>query len=321
MSYIHFIGIDVSKNSFDVACHGSAAKPAQFPNNEAGLAAFIRHYAALWPQSLVVLEATGGYETALLQALLAQSVAVHRADPRASSHFIRSLGKRAKTDALDAKALARYGFERHAELRLAQSEDAVQTELEHLHVRRDDLVAMRTAEKNRLQHPRYSRLKGDVEAHIKQLQEHIDALDARIAELIKSSNNLKEKHAVMTSVSGVGKHTATTLLAVMPQLGSLTRKEAASLAGCAPHPKDSGKTISYRRTGGGRRPVKKALFMAAMAARNFHPELKPFYLRLVQNGKKPMVALTAVMRKLITILNAKLRDLTREKNNAQIVTT
>jgi transposase len=312
MVYIHFIGIDVSKEWFDAVEYAKevakAAKPERFQNSSAGFAAFARRFAVALPRALIVLEATGGYESALVEALLDRGWAVHRADPRAASHFIRSLGKRAKTDGLDARALARYGAERHGELRLACPQDAAQAELEVLHARRADLVAMRTAEKNRLKHPRYSALREDVRTLILTLQSHIDALEARIEALIGRSRRLAARRNVLTAVTGVGTHTANSLLACMPQLGTLTRRQAASLAGCAPHPRDSGKTTGYRRTSGGKQAVRSALFMAAMAARNFHPELKIFYQRLLQNGKKPIVALTALMRKLITILNAKLRD-------------
>jgi transposase len=308
MSYIHFIGIDVSKEWFDVSVHGSAAKPKRYPNEAGGFAAFAQADEVLFARALVVLEATGGYEAALIESLLKQGVAVHRADPRAASYFIRSLGKRAKTDGLDAKALARYGAERHAELRLACPQDAVQAELETLHARRADLVAMRTAEKNRLKHPRYTALQEELQSMLDDLQRRIDAYEERIETLIASCARLAKKRDVLVGVTGVGKQTAATLLACMPQLGELTRRQAASLAGCAPHPKDSGKSTGYRKTQGGKQTVKTALFMAAMTARNFHPELKCFYNRLVQNGKKPMVALTAIMRKIIVILNAKIRD-------------
>lgn len=308
MTYIHFIGIDVSKEWFDAVEHAKAARPERFTNDGAGRAAFAERFAAQLPQALVILEATGGYEGALVDALLERGVAVHRADPRASSHFIRSLGKRAKTDGLDARALARYGAERHTELRLAQPQDAARGELELLHARRADLVAMRVAESNRLKHPRYASMRSEIQSLLAELQQRIDAYEKRIEALITQCGILAQKRDVMISVPGIGKQTASSLLASMPQLGKLSRRQAASLAGCAPHPRDSGKTTGYRRTTGGKQTAKRALFMAAMAARNFHPKLKIFYQRLIHNGKKPMVALTAIMRKLITILNAKIRD-------------
>jgi len=308
MNYIHYIGIDVSKEWFDAVEHAKAATPERFKNSGEGVAAFAQRFAAMLPRALVVLEATGGYERTLVETLLEADVAVHRADPRAASHFIRSLGKRAKTDSLDARALARYGAERHAELRLACPQEAAQEELELLHARRADLVAMRTAERNRMQHPRYEALRKHIGDLLKTLQRSIEDIESRIEALVQNSQKLTQKRNAMVSVKGVGAQTAATLLACMPQLGTLTRREAASLAGCAPHPRDSGKTTGYRRTTGGKQPVKKALYMAAMSARMHNPQLKVFYDRLIQNGKKPMVALTALMRKLITILNAKLRD-------------
>jgi len=258
----------------------------------------------------VVLESTGGYEAALIAALLRDGVSVHRADPRAASYFIRSLGRRGKTDQLDALALARYGAERQASLRLFQIPEADQQALQALLSRRADLVAMRMAEQNRARHPGYADacLKASLKAALKFLNAQLAKLEHRIEELIAQSPALSAKFAVMTGVKGVGKHTACALLAGMPELGTLARRQAASLAGCAPHPKDSGKTQGYRAARGGRGNVKRALFMAAMSARNYNPKLKEFFERLVLNGKKPMVALVAVMRKLIVILNAKLRD-------------
>ncbi len=312
MSYIYFIGIDVSKEWFDVAVHGAkAAKPQRFQNCGEGFAAFASCFAKLLPHALVVLESTGGYEIELIAALLRDGVSVHRADPRAASYFIRSLGKRGKTDQLDALALARYGAERHASLRLCRVCEASQEELQALLSRRADLVAMRVAEQNRRQHPRYDRfasLKGSLNTMLAVLNAELAELESQITALIEQSPAMTAKYDIMTGVKGIGKQTAFSLLASMPELGTLTRRQAASLAGCAPHPRDSGKTQGYRATRGGRGGVKRSLFMAAMAARRFNLDLRLFYERLIGNGKKPMVAITAIMRKLIVILNAKLRD-------------
>ncbi len=310
MTYIHFIGIDVSKEWFDVAVHAQAAKPQRFPNSGAGFAAFAKRFAAELPQALVVLESTGGYETALIAFLLARKVAVHRAHPLAAKYFIRSLRLHGKTDALDAQALARYGAERHASLRLCHVPEAAQQALQALLSRRADLLAIRIAEQTRSLHPGYAdaALKASLRAMLKLLNAQLAKLDLRIEALIGQSPPLSAKFAVMTSVKGIGKQTALTLLGNMPELGSLTRRQAASLAGVAPHPRDSGKTAGYRRTIGGRAQVKRCLFMAAMAARRFNADLRAFFERLIQNGKKPMAAITAIMRKLIVILNAKLRD-------------
>jgi transposase len=308
MTYTHFLGIDIGKNNFDVAVNGSAAKPLSFANNGEGFAAFATAFEKQLDGAFVVVEATGGYEAELLDWLLKRKIAVHRADPLTAKHFIRSLGKRAKTDRLDALALARYGAERHATLPLFILKDEAHEQLSALLSRRQDLVLMRAGERTRLSNPRYKRLKTSLNAVIEMLNGQIKAIEAEIKKLIAQSKVLAAKVAVMTGVTGVGQKTAALLAGLMPELGALTRRKAASLAGCAPHPRDSGASRGYRATTGGRAAVKRALFVAALSARKSHPALRAFYERLVQNGKKPMAAITAVMRKLIVILNAMLRD-------------
>jgi transposase len=308
MSYIHFIGIDVSKDVFDAGCHGTPHRSARFPNDASGFAAFAAAYADLLPTALVVLEATGGYETALLTDLANRKIPVHQAHPLQAKHFIRSLGRHGKTDRLDALALARYGAERHASLPLWSPPEASQQELADLQTRRGDLIAMRVAEQTRRQHPRYRDLTASIDTMLATIRAELQAIEARIAALVTAAPGLATKRAIMTTVSGVGQQTAHALLAAMPELGTMNRRQAASLAGLAPHPKDSGMTKGYRPTSGGRQDVRKALFMAAMSAIRAKKGQKDFYQRLIQNGKKPMVALTAVMRKIITIINAKIRD-------------
>jgi transposase len=308
MTYKYAIGIDAGKEHFDAVLHGAGAKPSRFPNNSEGFARFRKEFAVQLPDALAVLEATGGYETALLAELLSLGTRVHRADPLTAKHFIRSLGKRAKTDKLDAQALARYGWERKDMLRLFQLGDKPQQELKTLLARRQDLLAMRVAEQTRLGHPRYQEVQACLRAVLKTLTAQIEAIEGRIETLIQASKDLSAKAELMTGFKGIGRKTAIVLLAHMPELGTLTRRQAASLAGCAPHPRDSGSLRGYRRTVGGRAAVKRALFMAAMCARRYNPTLSAFYARLVQNGKKPIVAIVAVMRKIVTILNAVLRD-------------
>lgn len=308
MTYTTFMGIDLSKETFVVAVQPEVAPTVSFPNTPSGVQTFLRRTAAQWPQTFVVLEATGGMKPTCWWRWSSRGGAVHRADPRAASFFLRSLGTRAKTDSLDAQGLARYGAERHAELPRSHLPDATQEQLSALLSRRADLLAMRTAEGNRQQHPRYRTLAASVEVVLRVLQERITGIEAQVAELIRTSPVLRAKATGMTQLTGIGQQTAQTLLAFLPELGTLPRRTAASLAGCAPHPRDSGTLRGYRRTVGGRAVVKRALFMAAMAARTHHPELRQFSDRLRHNGKPPMVALTAIMRKLIIILNAKLRD-------------
>ena len=207
-----------------MAVHGKAATPRRFSNSSGGVAAFLKAAAAQLPQAFVVVEATGGYESALLAALLEQGVAVHRADPRASSFFLRSLGRRAKTDRLDAQGLARYGAERHAELRPHHLPNDEQQTLQTLMARRADLRAMRAAEMNRRQHPRYHSLQASVQSVLATLEEQIAMLDRRIDSLVGTAAALAAKTEVMIAIPSLGKQTANTLLAFMPELGMLTRK-------------------------------------------------------------------------------------------------
>jgi transposase len=311
MTYIHFIGIDVSKNWFDVALEGSAAKPTRFQNSEAGFAAFSTQFGAELPEALIVCEATGGYEMALLRFLITQYYHVHRARPLMVKNFIRSLSQKAKTDALDAKSLARFAKDRHFELAVFVLPDEKQSELNELLMRRSDLIAMRVAEKNRSKQPRYTQATKKVGASVTAMLKFIEAdiadIEARLDDLLKESEPLKERFRILTKMTGVAKISAYNLQALMPELGTLTRKTAASLAGCAPFARDSGNGRGNRTTFGGRAQLKRTLFMIAMTARRYDPKLKEFYEKLVANGKKKMVALVAVMRKIIVILNAKLK--------------
>lgn len=307
MSYLYYIGIDIGKETIDVAVHGQKTV-TQYANNSSGFRAFKKRYTEELPDSFVVLEATGGYENALVSFLQAEQVAVHRASPLAAKHFLRSLRLRAKTDRLDALALARYGAERHSELALLLPPEPAQQRLAELVARRDDLVKMRVMEKQRLKHPRYKNLQPSLKQTIKFLTTQIENLEQQMRHAIAACKTLTRKMHVLMQITGIGFQTAANLLAKMPELGTLSRKQAASLAGLAPHPKDSGKSTGYRSTTGGRSSLKSNLYPAAMSAKTHCPSLKTFYQNLRDKGKLPMVALTAVMRKLIIIANAKIRD-------------
>lgn len=313
MSMLHFLGIDVSQDWFDVALHG-AAKPAQFPNSEEGFAAFARHCQGLdWPASFVVLEATGGYEARLLRFVVALGAKVHRATPLHAKHFIKSLGRQAKTDRIDALALARYAAERHAELPLFVLPNEEQRAFNDLMMRRNDLVAFAAAEKARVSQPRYtdaaSPVMRSLEAVLGFLEAQIAAIESELDALVEASVILRARIETMRSVKGIGRLSAYALQAFMPELGTLTRRTAASLAGCAPHPRDSGIKNRKRTVFGGRGTIKRMLFLAAMAARRHEPNLKAFYEKLVSGGKPKMVAITAIMRKIIVIANARLKEL------------
>lgn len=313
MTYIHFIGIDVSKNWFDMAVVGGTATKAtrKFDNNASGIASFIA-CAKEFAQAFVVLEATGGYEMALVRALLLAALPIHRGTPLQVKNFIRSLGQHGKTDACDARALAVYGRERHAGLKVFELPASQQQAMNELLMRRADLVQIRAAEASRCQHPRYLEAVPEVMASLKALVATLDlqiaAIEAQLQIRLDASPDLQARIDAMMTQKGVGQKTALILQTFMPELGSLDRRRVASLAGCAPHPRDSGKHQGYRGVFGGRGAVKRALFMAAMSARRHDPELRAFFEALIARGKKKMVAMVALMRKIIVILNARLRD-------------
>lgn len=300
-----FIGFDVAKDT--IVLHDTLSGATHTIRNERkAIAAFVadldEHIV------LAVCEATGGYETILLETLVAHGIPVHRADAVKVKAFIRSLGIHGKTDALDAKALALYARERHSRLAPWQPEDKDHLQLKALIERRADLVAMRVAERNRTQAPGAKAIKASLLAVLDVLNQQIAVLDSQIRAVIKISAALRKSCAVLQSQKGVGFVTAATLLALMPELGRLTRRQVASLAGLAPHPKESGSLKGYRRLKGGRPEVRRTLFMAAMTAVRHDDKLKAFHGKLIGKGKKPLSSLSAVMRRLIVILNAKIRD-------------
>ena len=299
-----FVGCDVGKTEI-VVFDSLSGQTTQVANTSAALTAFA---ATLDAVSLVVCEATGGYEAALLAALTQAGRAVHRADARKVKSFIRSLGTLAKTDALDARALARYGSERHDRLALWQPPDGERVRLQALVQLRHELVRDRTAYANRIAAPTSASTHDRLSRIRNALQAEIEGLEREIQSLIKTHQPLARAAAALQSIAGIGATTAAALLALMPELGSLDRRQVASLAGLAPHPRQSGQANAYRRTRGGRPSLKPVLFMSALSAARYNPTLSAFYNRLVQNGKKPLVALTALMRKLITIANAVVRS-------------
>ena len=310
-SYQNFMGIDIGKFTFVVALHGQK-DVKEFENNSKGIQSFMREFKATLPASLVVLETTGGYEMEVLNALFAKKIPVHRANTRKVKSFIRSFGNGAKTDALDAKALARYGQERQANLDLFTPPSPQQSTLYALVQRRKDLKQMLVAEKNRAAAPKNAAIKGSCLKMIQAITDQISKITKEIEGLIKSDDAFRARAAVLETIPGIGPITSQDLLALMPELGRLTRRQVASLAGVAPRANDSGKFQGYRHTGAGRESIKPTLFLSAMAARTSHSELKGFYERLVNKGKKKMVALTALMRKIIVIANAKLKELDEE---------
>jgi transposase len=306
----HVIGCDVGKATVTVF-DTLSGRTVELANDPAVLTAFVE---TLPRECLIVCEATGGYETALLAAATLAGVPAHRADARKVKAFIRSLGRLGKTDAIDARGLARYGQERHAELPRWQPAGTVLDELRTLTRLRTQLVKQRAALSNQIKAPSGEIAKTRLRILRDAVTSQIAAIEADICDLINRDPATAEVVAIIETIPGCGRVTATTVAALMPELGAMSGRQAASLAGLAPHPHQSGQRDGYRRTRGGRPEVKRALFMAAMAARNHNPTLKAVYQRLVANGKKPVVAITALMRKLITIINARIRDARLQTN-------
>lgn len=299
----HFLGADVAKDTITFYCP-RARQTTTLCNRVVSLRAFLKKH----QDQAIVLEATGGYEMRLIELALSMRIVVYRVNPYRVRAFMRATGQNAKTDAIDAQALSAFAAQHHLSLRPFAPLSSDEKKLHQLTRRRDELIVMRTQEKNRLQAPDNAALVKSIRTVLACLSKQIASIDTELLALIKKSAALAHKTNILTDVAGVGQITATNLLAAMPELGTLDRKKIAALAGLAPFAKDSGTKSGYRKTGRGRRDVRRILFMAAFAAARYNPQCKTFYNRLIQNGKKPMLALIAVARKLLTILNAKLRD-------------
>jgi transposase len=306
----HCLGFDIAKETIAV----SDGRTVQFIDNQRSA---IRRFLRTCHADFAVCEPTGGHETILLEECLRLELPAHRVDTRKLKAFIRSRGQLGKSDAIDARELAAYGLERWASLVLWQAADPCQERLKVLVRRRDDLVAARVAEQNRAKapgisemgasEPGASELAASFRAVLAVLERQIKRLDQAILALMRSGP-LKHKCDVLTAMPGIAQTTAAALIAAMPELGTMDRKQAAALAGLAPHPNESGKKIGYRRMRGGRPAVRTILFMPAMQAACGRGEFAAFYKRLLDAGKKPILALAAVMRKIVVILNARLRD-------------
>lgn len=256
--------------------------------------------------AFVICEASGGYERQILLCCASLGLPVHRAHGSRTRSFAKYLGLTAKTDAIDARMLALFA-QRSDNLRLWEPPNPETLELRGLRRRRDDLAQMVRIEKNRIEHAHVEAVVLSLQRHVLLLSEEIEALDARIAELISTTPTFRHKSDLMQSVKGIGAMTAAACLAYVPELGSLTKGEAASIVGLAPHAQDSGKTQAPRRITGGRREVRANLYMAALSALRWDPGMRAFSVRLKAAGKPSKVVIAAVMRKLIVILNAVLK--------------
>jgi transposase len=294
-----FVGIDVAKAQLDIALRPTGERWA-VPNDEAGIAALGGRLQAV-PPTLIVLEATGGYHRAVVAALAAATLPLVVVNPRQVRDFAKATGQLAKTDALDARAVAHFAEAVRPALRPLP--DAQTEELRALLARRRQLIAMRTAEQNRLEHAS-SRLRADIVAHIAWLDQHVASLDDDLDTTLQASPVWRERETLYRSVPGVGPVCARTLVLDLPELGALSRQRIAALVGVAPFNRDSGTLRGTRTTWGGRAHVRATLYMSTLVAVRYNSVLKVFYERLRAAGKAAKVALTACMRKLLTILNA-----------------
>lgn len=309
------VGIDISKDRLDVACLPESVQPlTTFDNDARGHASLIASLQALGPR-LVVLESTGGYQRVLVAALAAAGLPVVVVNPRQVRDFARALGILAKTDAIDARVIARFGEQVNPTLRPIP--DAESAALTDLLARRRQLVELRTAESNRLAQAVSARIKSSIRAVLAVIEKQIKAIDNELDEHIKRSPFWKEKEDLLTSVPGIGKLTARTLLVCLPELGDASRQSIAALVGVAPINRDSGMMRGKRTTWGGRKVVRSALYMAALVATRYNPVLKAHYTKLVAAGKAKKLALIACTRKLLVILNAMLRSKTPWRHNLE----
>ncbi len=297
------VGIDVSKARLDVAVRPSSEQ-FSVTNDEAGHRELRKRLTKIKPER-IVLEPTGGYESRIVQVLLAAQLPVVVVNARQVRNFAQALGRLAKTDRIDAEVLAQFGEAIRPEIR--PFPDAALLELEALVNRRRQLVDMRASETKRKQLAPPA-IHANIDQHIEFLSKQLDDIDDDVQRLIAKTPAWREADDLLQSVPGVGPVLSSTLTALVPELGKLDRKKIAALVGVAPFNNDSGKGEGKRTTWGGRAPVRAVLYMATLAAQRFNPLIASMYNRLVENGKPPMVALVASMRKLLTILNAMKRD-------------
>jgi transposase len=298
-----WVGIDVSKANLDVYLRPSAQQ-VQVKNQASGIVELIQKL-QLFKIQQVVLEATGGLELEVAQALQGQGFAIAIINPRHARDFAKASGKLAKTDRIDAAVLAHFGEAMRPAITVLAS--AHEQALQEAVTRRRQLVEMLTAEKNRQSSLR-GKMRQNVDEHVAWLEQRIRALDDEIEQLSQVHAHWRARMALLTSVPGIGKVIATTLVADLPELGKVSDKRISALVGVAPINRDSGKYRGTRTIWGGRANVRAALYMGALVAVQHNPVLKVFYARLVSQGKAKKAALTACMHKLLRILNAMIRD-------------
>jgi transposase len=303
MATSSYVGIDVSRDRLDVAVLGQEGL-WQMDNTPDGISCLVQQMQALQLE-LVVVEATGGYQRAVVDALFHAGISVAVVNPARVRQFARACGLLAKTDKLDAQVLAVFG--QRVQPKLYEGKSEAEKQLGALLVRRKQVEEMLKAEQNRLRTISPS-LRNSVEQVIVCLREQKKCLDEQIQLFLQEQPAWQEQTEILGSAPGVGMVTTATLLAELPELGKMDRKKIAALVGVAPMNYDSGKKRGYRKTKGGRTNVRSVLYMSTLVATRYNPLIRTQYQHLLKPGKEKKVALTACMRKFLTILNAMLRD-------------
>ena len=305
-----FVGIDVAKDRLDVHVRPSGTI-FDVPRDGEGIANLVDRLRALAP-ALIVMEATGGFEAVVASALAGAQLPLSVVNPRQIRDFARAAGRLAKTDTLDAEIIALYAERMRPQVRPLPDADA--RHLSELVARRRQIIEMMTMERNRRRALTSKRLLKSVDRLLVALQKELTDIETDLNDTIRGTPVWRETEELLTSVPGVGDKLARTLIADLPELGQLSRRQVAALVGVAPINRDSGTMRGRRTTWAGRAKVRATLYMAALVASRYNKVLKSFYQRLLQAGKPKKLALTAVMRKLLTILNAMVRDQTPWQN-------
>ncbi len=295
----HVVGIDIAKYHFDLHLLPEN-KAAHYRNDAQGMADCCRLLAQAQPEA-VVLEATGGYETALVIELQTAGLPVIVINPRRVRDYARSCGQLAKTDTIDAKVIAEFATSSRVSLR--ELPDAAARQRLAWIARRDQLVELHVAERNRREHAVDPLVVESLRQVLTVLEEQIAAIDANLADAIAADEQLQHKVEILDSAPAIGTTTAVMLVTRLPELGRVNRRQIAALVGIAPINRDSGQHRGKRMTGAGRVRIRSALYMPMLAAIRYNPRIRTFYQRLLDNGKSKMTALVAAMRKLLTILN------------------
>ena len=306
MQLTRIVGIDVSKDWLDMAS-GENGDMERLNNTEQGIARVLKRAGELAVERITV-EATGGWETALVATLANAGLPVVVVNPRQVRAYARASGRLAKTDRIDARVLV--DFTRAVQPPLRPLPDEQARALAELLARRQQLLGMRTAEHNRLSLGAKGKVRANLRAHIKWLDRHLGDSDRELQRLIESSPVWQARVDLLTSAPGIGPVTARVLIGRLPELGQLNPRQIAALAGLAPYNRDSGTLRGQRMIWGGRKEVRQALYMATLSAIRSNPPIRDFYQRLKAKGKPSKVVLTACMRKLLIMLNAMLRDQT-----------